>query len=102
MRPAMIFMGMLLVGISVVTLIRPSAGGAAGMNWAGWPGATSPGSSFRSGVVFLCALVVAGLALSTVLIVRGAEDSLRLALDGWAPTSSWCRRGARARSARLC
>lgn len=39
------------------------------------------GSSFRSAVVFLCALVVAGLALSTVLIVRGARDSLRLAMD---------------------
>jgi putative ABC transport system permease protein len=39
------------------------------------------GSSFRSGVVFLCALVVTGLALSTVLILRGARDSLRLAMD---------------------
>jgi putative ABC transport system permease protein len=39
------------------------------------------GSSFRSTVVFLCALVVAGLALSTVLIVRGARDSLSLAMD---------------------
>jgi len=39
------------------------------------------GSSFRSAVVFLCALVVAGLALSTVLIVRGAQDSLNLALE---------------------
>jgi putative ABC transport system permease protein len=38
------------------------------------------GSTFRSGVVFLCALIVASLALSTVLIVRGADDSLRLAL----------------------
>ncbi len=37
------------------------------------------GSTFRSGVVFLCALIVASLALSTVLIVRGAEESLRLA-----------------------
>jgi len=39
------------------------------------------GSSFRSGVVFLCALVVAGLSLSTVLVIRGAQDSLRLALE---------------------
>lgn len=39
------------------------------------------GSSFRSWVIFLCALVVAGFALSTTLIIRGAEDSLRLALD---------------------
>ena len=38
------------------------------------------GSAFRSGIVFLCALIVASLALSTVLIVRGADDSLRLAL----------------------
>ncbi len=38
------------------------------------------GSTFRSAVVFLCALIVASLALSTVLIVHGAEDSLRLAL----------------------
>ncbi len=37
------------------------------------------GSTFRSSVVFLCALLVAGLALSTVLIVHGAEESLRLA-----------------------
>ena len=38
------------------------------------------GSAFRSSVVFLCALVVAGFALSITLIIRGAEDSLRLAL----------------------
>jgi putative ABC transport system permease protein len=36
-------------------------------------------SPFRSTVVFLCALLVAGLAISTVLITRGAQDSLRLA-----------------------
>jgi len=39
------------------------------------------GSAFRSGVVFLCALVVAGLSLSTVLLIRGAQESLRLALE---------------------
>jgi putative ABC transport system permease protein len=39
------------------------------------------GSSFRSGVVFLCALFVAGLTLSTTLIMRGTQDSLRLAAD---------------------
>lgn len=38
------------------------------------------GNAFRSWVVFLCALVVAGFALSTTLIMRGAENSLRLAL----------------------
>ncbi len=32
-------------------------------------------------MVALCALIVAGLALSTVLIVRGAQDSLRLASE---------------------
>jgi putative ABC transport system permease protein len=39
------------------------------------------GSSFRSWVVLLCALVVTGLSLSTLLIVHGAEDSLRLAMQ---------------------
>jgi putative ABC transport system permease protein len=39
------------------------------------------GSAFRSWVVGLCALLVAGLALATTLIMRGAEDSLRLAID---------------------
>ena len=37
------------------------------------------GSSFRSGVVLLCALIVAALSLSILLVGRGAEDSLRLA-----------------------
>src|SRR4030042_7055189 len=39
------------------------------------------GSSFRSAVVFLCALIVAALSLSILLISRGAEDSLRLAYE---------------------
>ena len=39
------------------------------------------GSSFRSWVVFLCALFVSGLALSSTLIMRGAETSLRLAME---------------------
>ena len=39
------------------------------------------GSAFRSWVVFLCAMLVAGFSLSTVLIIRGAQDSLRLALN---------------------
>ncbi len=39
------------------------------------------GSSFRSAVVLLCALVVTGLAVSTLLIVRGAQQSLQLAMD---------------------
>ena len=39
------------------------------------------GSAFRSWVIALCALVVAGLALSTTLLVGGAQSSLRLALE---------------------
>ncbi len=39
------------------------------------------GNSFRSGVVSLCALLVAAFALSTTLLMRGAENSLRLAID---------------------
>jgi putative ABC transport system permease protein len=39
------------------------------------------GSSYRSGVVLLCATLVAGFALSTTLIIRGAETSLRLAIE---------------------
>lgn len=37
------------------------------------------GNAFRSAVVFLCALVIAGFALSTSLIIQGAEASLNLA-----------------------
>jgi putative ABC transport system permease protein len=39
------------------------------------------GSAFRSWVVALCALLVAAFALGTTLILRGAEDSLRLAIE---------------------
>jgi putative ABC transport system permease protein len=39
------------------------------------------GSSFRSSVVALCALLVAAFALFATLLMRGAEDSLRLAID---------------------
>jgi putative ABC transport system permease protein len=39
------------------------------------------GSAFRSWVVGLCALLVASLALATTLVMRGAQDSLRLAID---------------------
>ena len=39
------------------------------------------GSRFRSWVVVLCALLVAAFVLSTTLIMRGAESSLRLALE---------------------
>ncbi len=38
------------------------------------------GSAFRSWTVFLCALLIAAFSLATLLVVRGAEDSLRLAL----------------------
>lgn len=37
------------------------------------------GSSFRSQVIALCVLVVAGLCFSTTLIIQGAQDSLDLA-----------------------
>ena len=36
------------------------------------------GSAFRSWIVFLCVLVVTALLFSTVLVIRGAQDSLRL------------------------
>ena len=39
------------------------------------------GNSFRSWVVGLCAMLVASLALATALVVRGAENSLHLAID---------------------
>ncbi len=39
------------------------------------------GNAFRSWVVLICALLVAGFSLATVLIIRGAEDSLRLAMN---------------------
>jgi putative ABC transport system permease protein len=38
------------------------------------------GNSFRSWVVGLCALLVASFALATTLVVRGAENSLNLAI----------------------
>jgi len=38
------------------------------------------GSSFRSWVVFGCTLVVTGLALSTILLINGAQQSLQLAV----------------------
>ncbi len=39
------------------------------------------GSAFRSWVVALCAFLVASFALGTALVMRGAEDSLRLATE---------------------
>jgi putative ABC transport system permease protein len=39
------------------------------------------GSAFRSWVVGLCAFLVASFALASVLIMRGAENSLRLAIE---------------------
>ncbi len=39
------------------------------------------GYSFRTGVVALCALLVASFALFTTLLMRGAEASLRMAID---------------------
>jgi putative ABC transport system permease protein len=39
------------------------------------------GNAFRSWVVALCALLVASFALGTTLILRGAENSLQLAIE---------------------
>jgi putative ABC transport system permease protein len=39
------------------------------------------GSAFRSWVVAICALLVAGFTLAATLIARGTENSLRLALE---------------------
>jgi putative ABC transport system permease protein len=39
------------------------------------------GNSFRSFVVLLCALLIAGMGLTTGMILLGAENSLRLAMD---------------------
>jgi putative ABC transport system permease protein len=39
------------------------------------------GSSFRSWVVAICAFLVAGFAIAILLILRGTENSLRLAND---------------------
>jgi hypothetical protein len=38
-------------------------------------------SPFRSWVVFFCAALVAGFALSATLVVRGAQSTLRLVLE---------------------
>ncbi len=55
------------------------------------------GNAFRSWAVFLCALVVGGLALSATLILRGAEASLRLALKRLGADIIVVPRGAEAR-----
>jgi len=39
------------------------------------------GNAFRTGVVALCALLVGSFALFTTLLMRGAENSLRLAIN---------------------
>jgi putative ABC transport system permease protein len=39
------------------------------------------GNAFRNGVVSLCALLISAFALFSTLIMRGAETSLRLAID---------------------
>jgi putative ABC transport system permease protein len=39
------------------------------------------GNAFRSWVVAICAFLVASFVLATILILRGAEDSLRLAIN---------------------
>ena len=39
------------------------------------------GNSFRSWMVFFCAALMAGFVIAATLVIRGADDSLRLALD---------------------
>jgi putative ABC transport system permease protein len=39
------------------------------------------GNSFRSWVVFFCAALMAGFVISSTLVIRGADTSLRLALE---------------------
>jgi putative ABC transport system permease protein len=39
------------------------------------------GNSFRSWMVFFCAVLMAGFVISATLIIRGANDSMRLALE---------------------
>ncbi len=39
------------------------------------------GSSFRSWMVFFCAALMAGFVIAATLVIRGANDSLSLALD---------------------
>ena len=39
------------------------------------------GSSFRSWIVFFCAVLMAGFVTSSTLVIRGADTSLRLALE---------------------
>ncbi|MGQ9554916.1 MAG: ABC transporter permease [Anaerolineae bacterium] len=39
------------------------------------------GSAFRSWVVFLCAALMAGFSVAATLMLQGAQDSLRLALE---------------------
>jgi putative ABC transport system permease protein len=39
------------------------------------------GNSFRSWMVFFCAVLMAGFVISATLVIRGANDSMRLALE---------------------
>ena len=39
------------------------------------------GNSARSWIVFFCAALMAGFVIASTLVIRGANDSLRLALD---------------------
>jgi putative ABC transport system permease protein len=39
------------------------------------------GNSFRSFVVLLCSLLISGMALTTGMILIGADNSLRLAME---------------------
>ena len=55
------------------------------------------GNAFRSWVVFLCAALVSAFVLSATLIIRGAQDSLRLALHRLGADIVVVPRGAEAR-----
>ena len=39
------------------------------------------GSTFRSAVVFLCVMGVAGFLVATTLIIKGAENSLNVGIE---------------------
>lgn len=51
------------------------------MNFAKLAWKNIQGSSFRSGVVVLCTMVVAGFALAMVIVIQGADQSLTLAME---------------------
>ncbi len=82
MQPTLILAGTVAAVASLAILVVPMrASRAVRMSLLRLAWRNIAGSSFRSWVVFLCALFVAGLALSSTLVMRGAENSLRLAME---------------------